>query len=92
MRGGSASSSSTRDVGPGRTGDVPLRTFFLIRFFSGISYDFPFVGSRLLVTPLLSGEDTKQYRSLTVRAAYMAVDRACLGHCVRNLARRVQQP
>ena len=31
------------------------------------------------VSPLLSGEDTKQYRSLTMRAAYLAMDRADLG-------------
>ena len=36
--------------------------------------------------------DAKQYRSLTLRAASLALDRADLGNCVKNLARRMQQP
>ena len=33
-------------------------------------------GHPLLVSPLLSGEDTKQYRSLTMRSAFLAMDGA----------------
>ena len=39
---------------------------------------------RQIVSPLLSGEDTKQYRSSTMRAAYTAMDRPDLGNCVKN--------
>ena len=49
-------------------------------------------GSRLLISPLLSGDDTKKYRSMTMRAAFLATHRADLGNCVKNLARRMQQP
>ena len=51
-----------------------------------------FAGHRVLVSPLLSGQDTKQYRSLTMRAAYLARDSAGHGNCVKNLARRMQRP
>ena len=33
---------------------------------------------------LLSCEDTKQYRSLTARAAYLGMDRADLGNVLRT--------
>ena len=35
-------------------------------------------GNRLVVSPLLSGEDTPKCRSLTTRAAYLAMDRTDL--------------
>ena len=47
---------------------------------------------RRLVSHLLSGVDTKQYRSLTLRAAHLAMDRVDLGICVKKQARRMQQP
>ena len=43
-------------------------------------------------SPLLAAADTRQYRSLTMRAAYLAADRADIGNTVKNLARRMQQP
>ena len=49
-------------------------------------------GHRVLVSPLLSGQDTKQYRSLTMRAACLARDSAGHGNCVKNLAKRMQRP
>ena len=43
-------------------------------------------------SPRCTALDTKQYRSLTMQAAYLAADRADIGNCVKNLARRMQQP
>ena len=52
----------------------------------------PCAGSRLLVLPLLFGEDTKQHRSSAMRAAYLAMDRADPGNSVKNLASPMQRP
>ena len=44
------------------------------------------------VSPLLIPSRATVYRSLVMRAAYMATDRADLGHCVKNLAKKMQTP
>ena len=43
-------------------------------------------------SPLLSNTETRLYRSLTMRAAYLAADRADVADCVKNLARKMQEP
>ena len=40
----------------------------------------------------LVGSEIKQYRSLVMRSAYLAADRADLGNAVKNLAKRMQEP
>ena len=42
-------------------------------------------------SPLLSVADTRKYRNLTMRAAYLEADRAEIGNTVKKLARRMQQ-
>ena len=41
-------------------------------------------------SPLLTGYAVKQYRSVTMRAAYLSPDRADIGHAVKNLERYMQ--
>ncbi len=43
-------------------------------------------------TPRLDKERKMQYRSLTMRAAYLAQDRVDLSECTKNLARFMQSP
>ena len=43
-------------------------------------------------SPPLEGEDVRLYRSITMRAAYLAPDRADLGNAVKNLAKNMHCP
>ncbi|CAK0886283.1 unnamed protein product [Prorocentrum cordatum] len=43
-------------------------------------------------SPLLTGDAVKQYRSVTMRAAYLSPDRADIGDAVKNLAKYMQSP
>ena len=43
-------------------------------------------------SPILSQQDAMLYRSLTMRAAYLAVDRVDIGNTVKSLSRCMQQP
>ncbi|CAK0830015.1 unnamed protein product [Prorocentrum cordatum] len=45
-----------------------------------------------LASPPLVGDDIRLYRSVTMRASYLAPDRADIGDAVKNLAKHMQSP